>query len=120
MHYLLRIASALALALFAAGASAASGDSEITIRNESSWVLHELYLSSVDDEEWGPDQLGSEVIGSGDEFILTHVPCEVYDVRLVDEDGDACILDAVALCNHDASWHITDTELLSCQAETDE
>lgn len=120
MSSMLRITAALALVLFATVTLAASGDSEITIRNDSSWVLHELYLSSVDDEEWGPDQLGSEVIGQGDEFTLTDVPCEVYDVRLVDEDGDVCILDAVALCNHEASWDITNRELLGCQADTDE
>lgn len=116
---LLRSTAVLALTLTASVASAA-GDSQITLRNHSSWVLHELYLSPVDEEEWGPDQLGSEVIDTNGEFLLTDVPCEVYDVRLVDEDGDACVLDAVALCNHDASWDIRDDDLLGCQAETDE
>ncbi len=114
-----RIAATLALALVSSHV-AAVGDSNITLRNDSSWVLNELYLSSVDDAEWGPDQLGNEVIETGGSFILTGVPCEVYDVRLVDEDGDACELSHVALCNHEASWHITDDDLLDCQADTEE
>ena len=117
MSSMLRITAALALVLFATGTLAASGDSEITIRNDSSWVLHELYLSSVDDEEWGPDQLGSEVIGQGDGFTLTDVRarCTTCGGR-----GRRVILDAVALCNHEASWDITNRELLGCQADTDE
>lgn len=101
-------------------AAAAPGDSDVTIKNDSSWVLTELYLSSVDDEEWGPDQLGTQVVGSEEEFTLTDVPCDIYDIRLVDEDDDVCILNDVKLCANAAEWHIRDSDLLSCQAETDE
>ena len=120
MPALIRNAFALTLGLFVVTAFAARGDSDITIHNDSSWVLTELYLSSIDDDEWGPDQLGDEVIESGEQFTLSEIPCEVYDVRVVDEDDDVCILNDVALCNHTAGWHINDEHLLDCQADSDE
>lgn len=120
MQTLLRNAAALTLSLFVVTAFAARGDSDITIHNDSSWVLTELYLSSTDDDEWGPDQLDDDVIESGEQFTLSDIPCEVYDVRVVDEDDDVCILNGVALCNHTAGWHINDKHLLTCQADSDE
>lgn len=120
MHSIFRTASLALTFLLAAQALAAPGDSDITIQNDSSWVLTELYLSSVDDEAWGPDQLGADVVGSGESFTLTDVPCDIYDVRLVDEDDDVCVLGGVKLCANEARWHIRDKDLLSCQAETEE
>ena len=100
--------------------SAGKLDSAVTIVNESAWDIHHLYLSSVDEEEWGPDQLGDHVIGSGESFQLSGIPCDAYDVRIVDEDGDECVVGAVALCADKDDWVIDDEDLLSCQAETEE
>jgi len=95
-------------------------DSRITIKNRSSWDIHQLFLSSVDDNDWGPDQLGRHIIESGGEFVLRGVPCDAYDVRLVDEDGDVCIVGGVPLCADRDVWRITNDDLLACQALTDE
>lgn len=98
---------------------AARSDSAVTIKNRSNWVIVELYLSSTDDDEWGPDQLGRKVIGSGDSFVLHSIPCDAYDVKLVDEDNDVCVVEAVALCAGQGDWVISDRDLLACQASTD-
>lgn len=111
---------ALAACLAASTASAGRYDSSVTIQNRSSWDIHQLFLSAVDENEWGPDQLGRHVIGSGANFELTGIPCDDYDVRLVDEDGDVCIVGGVSLCGDDDAWRISDDELLSCQMLTDE
>jgi hypothetical protein len=103
----------------AAAASAAPTDASVEIVNRSAWDIHNLYLSSVDDEEWGPDQLGDDVIASGARYTLTDIPCDAYDVRIVDEDGDECIVAAVALCAGKDAWVIDDSDLLACQAETE-
>lgn len=95
-------------------------DSVVDIVNQSSWEIHQLYLSSTSDEEWGPDQLGEHVIGTGDTFQLHGIPCDDYDVRLVDEDGDACVVGGVTLCADADAWEITDEDLLACQVDTDE
>ncbi len=109
-----------ALGLTFAGAAVAADTSNVSLTNESSWVITELYLSAVDVSEWGPDQLGEQVIGSGTSFEISGVPCDVYDVRLVDEDGDVCVVGGVKLCGGDSAWKIGDEDLLNCQAETEE
>jgi hypothetical protein len=118
----LRLALALAGVMLVGSADAAGkrSDSVVAIENRSLWDIHQLYLSPVSDEEWGPDQLGAQIIASGETYRLSDIPCDDYDVRLVDEDGDVCIVRAVALCGGRDTWTITDDDLLSCQVQTDE
>ena len=98
-----------------AASRAFAQDAVITIVNRSSFDIHELYLSPVDVDEWGPDQLGEEIIESGGKFQLYGIDCDVYDIMIVDEDGDECVLEVVELCDEEAKWVITNDELLSCQ-----
>jgi hypothetical protein len=105
--------------LFASSANAASTDAAVVISNQTAWDLHELYISSVDDQEWGPDQLGAQVIGQGERFTLHGIPCDAYDVMLVDEDGDQCVVSGVALCAERDAWVIRNSDLLACQAESE-
>ena len=117
-----RAALAALVALASAGtAQAGKFDSVVTVKNGSLWEIHQMYLSSVDTDEWGPDQLGEQIIeAQGGSFKLSGVPCDSYDVRLVDEDGDECVVREVDLCGDDATWTISDEDLLACQVETDE
>ena len=111
-----RIAALLAVTcLFAAPAFAADTDAQVTINNNSSWDIHQLYISSVDTQEWGPDQLGEDAIASGNSYTLHSIPCDAYDVKIVDEDGDECVVAAVALCADKDDWTIEDEALLECQ-----
>ena len=112
----LRFAFGLVAAALAFGATAGSF---VQLTNESLWNINELYISAVSEEEWGPDQLGDQVIETGGTFRLNGIPCDDYDVRIVDEDGDACILREVTMCDNEAVA-ITDEDLLGCQAATDE
>lgn len=112
-----RVAVCLALlsaCLFAADANAAR-KSDVTVHNDSEWAIFHFYLSSSDDDEWGPDQLGRDVIENGGSFTLTDIPCDEYDVKLVDEDGDECVVEAVDVCGEDDEWLITDDDLLECE-----
>lgn len=110
----------IAAALLVVSAAAAAETSTVSLTNESSWTITEMYLSAVDIEEWGPDQLGEKMIAPGDSYSLSDVPCDVYDVRLVDEDGDVCVVGGVKLCGADSAWKIGDDDLLDCQADTEE
>lgn len=95
--------------------------SQVTITNNSDWAIHRLYLSPVSVEEWGPDQLGDEVIdANGGTFTINKIPCDDYDVQLVDEDGDVCVVGGVGLCGDKDTWAITNDDLLACQAKTAE
>lgn len=89
--------------------------SDVTIKNKSKWEIHHLFLSSTSDDEWGPDQLGDEVIGTGESFLLHSIPCDSYDVKLVDEDGDECEVEDIELCASSETWSITNDILLSCE-----
>jgi len=111
--YLLATAVAVSLPIPAA---AAAKPADVKITNRTDWEIHELYLSSVDDENWGPDQLGDEVIGKDESFTLIGVPCDDYDVKIVDEEGDACIVAKVDICGENYQWTITSGDLLQCQA----
>ncbi len=112
------LAGTLAFAL--TGLAAADDTSVVSMQNNSAWNINELYLSAVDVQEWGDDQLGEHVIANGETFKLSGVPCDVYDVRLVDEDGDVCIVGGVKLCGSDSAWTVSDDDLLACQSETEE
>ncbi len=93
----------------------AKGGATITVSNESRWEIHHLYLSSTDDQYWGPDQLGEDIIRPGHTFKLTDIPCNKYDVKVVDEDGDACVINSIKMCGDAQVWHLTNEELLSCE-----
>jgi hypothetical protein len=92
--------------------------STITVANNSSYAIYRFFMSSVSTNEWGPDQLGADVLQVGGTFTLTGVPCDSYDVRLVDEDEDECVITNVSVCAEDAGWNITDEDLLVCQWNT--
>lgn len=108
------------LALFAcclAAPAFAGSQAQVVIKNKSSWAIHNLFISSVDTQEWGPDQLGEHVIDAGGgSYTLTDIPCGAYDVRLVDEDGDECVVGDVGLCAAKGNWVIEDQDLLECQS----
>lgn len=116
----LLLALPLALAAGAASAKGSKLDARVTVVNQSLWAIHELYLSSTDESSWGPDQLGpTTVIGTGERYTINRIPCDTYDVKLIDEDGDECVIGGVALCADTDTWVITDEDLLACQIASD-
>jgi len=106
---------AFAVVLFAPAEAGAADTASVRILNKSKWDIHHFYLSATDTEDWGPDQLGDDVLESGSSFTLTEIECDIWDIKVVDEDGDECEIRGVALCDEDAIWKITDDELLECE-----
>jgi len=102
-----------------AAAAAAPKTADVKITNRTDWTLHDFYLSSSGEDTWGPDQLGDDVIKSGESFTLAEVPCDKYDVKLVDEDAQECILGKVDICGEAQEWVITSKDLVQCQAGTE-
>ena len=96
------------------GGGGGGGDSSLTINNDSSYSLIGIYLSPTTSVSWGNDLLGSEILIPGEVFEVSGIDCDTYDIRVVDEDNDECILDAVDLCLDNAVWHIDNAELGSC------
>jgi hypothetical protein len=85
----------------------------LQIENASSWHIYKLFLSPSYSDIWGRDLLGRRVLTSGYVF-STDVRSGLYDLKLVDEDGDTCIVHRIAV-NGETSWRITNAWLLSCE-----
>lgn len=111
--------AAVALLCSLAPAAQAADTATVTIHNKSDWKLDHFYLSPAAESEWGPDQLGEKVIGTGEKFTLTGVPCNTWDIKVIDEDGDECVIEKVDLCKDNSQWTVTNKELLACQADTE-
>lgn len=99
-------------------ALAAKKNADVTIVNKSDWGIQHFFLSANDEDAWGPDQLGDEVIGTGESFLLHGIPCDSYDVKLIDEDGDECEVFEVDVCGGSEQWTITNKILLACEEGT--
>ncbi len=108
---------AAGLLLVTATPTLAAKKATVKVINQSDWSINHLFLSPADEESWGPDWLGEDVMEKGDSMKLTGISCGDYDIRVVDEDGDECIIAAVELCGDDSEWKITNKELLSCIAD---
>jgi hypothetical protein len=93
-------------------------DSQVELRNESKWTIQQLFFAPIGSDRWGPNQLSHNPVRTGDSFTLTSIRCDKYDAKLVDEDGDECIVRNISLCASDKIWRIGDKDLLKCQAHT--
>jgi hypothetical protein len=109
------LASALALSLAACSSDGSDLDSSLVISNESSYSFIEINLSPIDHVAWGADLLGTDILIPGEQLETSGIACGTYDIRVIDEDNDMCVLDTVDLCVDNAVWRIDDTELAGCQ-----
>lgn len=88
---------------------------EFMVVNKTSYTFMHLYLSNSRNRYWGPDQLGRKVINPGDSYTLTRIACGLYDVKLVDEDGDECVVEEVPMCRDHTHWEVTNSLLTRCE-----
>jgi hypothetical protein len=105
---------ALVLALGLSGCSSDSDNATLTIDNQSSVMLTEINLAPIDSPVFGPNLLDGDVLLPGEVITVVDIPCDFFDVRVVDEFGTNCILPSVDLCFSDALWVIDDFELAAC------
>jgi hypothetical protein len=85
------------------------------IVNKSDYTFAKLYLSPSSRRAWGADQLGRKIIRPGDSYTLQNIPCGLYDVKVIDEEGDSCIVTEIPMCRDHTHWEVTNDRLLSCQ-----
>jgi hypothetical protein len=109
------LAGAVCAAALLVPIAAQADNNSVVIKNKSDWEIHQFFLSPVDTDKWGPDQLGDQVISTGGTFTLHSIPCDSYDVKLVDEDGDECVVPGVDICSGQAGWIISNDDLLDCE-----
>lgn len=88
-------------------------DSTLTVANESSFVVEDLFVVESFSTTWGPDLLGADALFPG-ESVTILLECGIYDALVVDEDGFECQLLDIDLCFEDAVWVIDDLTLNRC------
>jgi hypothetical protein len=116
--YTLTLIFLLSLAALPQTANAQGRRYILRIQNVSRFDIHRIYVSPSDSRNWGPDLLGDDVLRSGSAFTITDIRPGEYDIRFVDEDGDACILNDIAIFRS-TSWTLTTAWLLNCEIRSE-
>lgn len=86
-----------------------------TVSNFSKWEIHHIYVAESQSDNWGPDRLRGRVLANGASITIGNLACDTYDLKIVDEDGDECVIEEYDLCNGTTHWRITDKDLLECE-----
>ncbi|HEV2915905.1 MAG TPA: hypothetical protein VGX92_21670 [Pyrinomonadaceae bacterium] len=112
----LRLATLVAVLVILGAAPLLSGaqtQTSVNIVNNSGWELRHLYISPVDNDNWGPDQLHEMVIAPGQSYTL-NIACDQAQVKLISEDQDGCFLSTTVACTGNAAWTITNDMVPNC------
>ena len=77
----------------------------IRIVNNTGHQIFHIFVSPVENEIWGDDFLGTEGILENNQTFTCQLPeplnkVSMYDVRLVDEEGNSYIKPAVTMTNN--------------------
>lgn len=89
----------------------AEEDRRVEIINHASRPIYHLYISNVDEDRWGPDQLGLYETITPDHYRIFNVDdgtghCR-YDFKAVLSDGRYAVIHNLNVCT-EGSWTVTD------------
>jgi hypothetical protein len=104
-RFLACVAAALTSAAVA-GCSSSGTDASLRVRNDSSFSIVEIHVTTVGSPTWGPNLIGSD-LQPGD-TLTVDVSCAHYDALLVDASGVQCEVHDIDLCFSSADWIIRD------------
>ena len=104
----------IALVALAALSSARTLTTSVNIVNNSNKEIRNVYLSHVNVDDWGTNQLGNTIISPGQSFSIGNVACDQQQVKVVGEDQDGCFLSTVVNCGDNATWTITNNTARDC------
>lgn len=90
----------------------------LTVENQSDYDIHHFYLAPAHKTKWGKDWLGKDVLSPGETLTITGLDCTEYDIKVIDEEGDACVIEDVDFCLEDLGWEITNRVLQNCSGWT--
>ena len=86
----------------------------ITIVNNSSREIRHVFLSPPDQNNWGPDQLGSSVVSANGGSVTINASCSGATVKVIAEDQDGCFIYKVVSCSENVTWTITNSDSRDC------
>lgn len=111
----------LCVALFALAALSAARvptavpatSTSVNIVNNSSRDMQNVYLSPVNTDDWGADQLTTPIT-AGHSFNLTSLACDQQQVKVIGEDSDGCFISTVITCGSSSTWTVTNDTSRDC------
>jgi len=74
---------------------------DFTLVNKTGLTINEVYLSPTNDDEWGEDVMGKDVLNNGEKVEITFSSSETecnWDLKIVDEDKDDVEWTKLNLC----------------------
>ncbi len=74
---------------------------DFTLVNKTGLTINEVYLSPTNDDEWGEDVMGKDVLANGEKVDITFSSSETecnWDLKIVDEDKDDVEWTKLNLC----------------------
>jgi hypothetical protein len=89
------------LLLAAIATPALAEDVQFTLNNKSEYQIDEFYASPGNDDEWGEDILGKDVLSGGESATITIADGSdqcVYDLKAIDEDKVEHVLNDLNIC----------------------
>jgi hypothetical protein len=108
------VISCIAMFALAALSSARTATTSVNIVNNSNKEIRNIYLSHVNLDDWGANQLGNATIAPGQSFNLNTVACDQQQVKVIAEDQDGCFASTVVNCGDSATWTITNDTARDC------
>jgi hypothetical protein len=106
----------LCIALFALAAlsSASTTTTSVNIVNNSNNEIRNVYLSHVNADDWGGNQLGTATIAPGQSYSLSNLACDQQQVKVIGEDQDGCFVSTVVSCGSNGTWTIANDTARDC------
>jgi hypothetical protein len=113
---ILRVLVIFCVAIFslAALSSARTLTTSVNIVNNSNLEVRNVYLSHVNVDDWGGNQLGDATIPPGQSFNLNNVACDQQQVKVIGEDSEGCFVSTIVNCGSSATWTITNNTTRDC------
>jgi hypothetical protein len=98
--------------LVAASHIAVAGDYYVEITNKTGYTIMYMYVSPDNSDSWEEDVLGEDVLASGktQRVNLTGYKSPIFDIRLVDEDGDKYTFWDVDVSTRDITVTLSDLD----------
>ncbi len=116
MLNIMRKALTTAVLLISGSIAASAQTRTFEVENHTRYDIKQIYVSSTWSNDWGYDRLGSGTLYPGYYMTLRVYP-GWYDVKLVDGDGDACVVRDVDF-RSGADWVLNDGLLALCELGT--
>ena len=108
------VAGLMVLASLPALSRAHAFSTSVTIANNSSLMIRNVYLSHVNVDDWSGNQLGNSSIAPGASVTLNDLACDAQQIKVIAEDENGCFLSTVINCGESSTWTVTNNSTRDC------